>query len=192
MIIGVSGKTGTGKSHVVKYLKKKIGFKVIDTDKIKYQIIDTTPKIIEELVRTFGKRILHPNKKINRIKLNSVIYKDPLALNAFHQIINASISKQVVTILREQEDNYIIDSSFPHLLKLANLFDVSVLVTTSKRAQIKRMSKFYSSDILNNMWKFQKDTRNYDYVIENQTTITDLRNDVDELIKEMFKSNQTK
>ena len=69
MIIGVSGKTGTGKSHVVKYLKKKLGFAVIDEDKIRFDLIDTNARLRNELAKTFGKKILHPNGKLNRLKI---------------------------------------------------------------------------------------------------------------------------
>lgn len=186
MIIGISGKVGSGKSHVAKFLKKKLKFSIISEDKIVNEIIETE-KIKNELVQQFGKRILHPNSRINKQVLQKRLSKDDNNVRAYYQILTPAIGREIRRILRENEDNYIIDVSSPERYKLSSYFDVSVLVTAPKTLSFKR-SKFaipYKNFV--NIWQWQKDTKKYDFIIENKTSISDLKHDIEDLIIEMFK-----
>ena len=115
------------------------------------------------------------------------IYRDNIRFDTFHRIVTPLVGKRVRELMRTDENNYIIDTTFPLKLKVASMFNVSVLVTTSKRVGYRRLWQKYPKKTIDNMWRLQKDVRNYDFVIENKSSIADLRADVDELISEMFK-----
>jgi len=66
MIIGLTGGIASGKSTVSKYLAEK-GFKVYDADKIAKDISEK--KLVqEEIILTFGNKILDENRNILSIR----------------------------------------------------------------------------------------------------------------------------
>ena len=67
MIIGLTGGIASGKSTVSKYLAEK-GFKVYDADKIAKDISEKK-SVQEEIILTFGNKILDKNGNIDRKKL---------------------------------------------------------------------------------------------------------------------------
>lgn len=186
MIIGISGKIGSGKSHVAKFLKKKLKFAIISEDKIITQLYENE-KIKTELVKSFGKRILHPNQKINREVLHKKYSRDENTVKTFYSIIIPTVSKEMKKIIRENEDNYIIDVSSPERYKITSAFDVSVVVTAPKALSFKRSKFKIPYKNFANIWIWQKDTKKYDFIIENKTSINDLKRDIEDLIIEMFK-----
>jgi dephospho-CoA kinase len=186
MIIGISGKIGSGKSHVAKFLKKRLKFAIIREDKIINQILETE-KIKSELVKSFGKRILHPNSRINRQVLLKKYSRDETTVRTFYQIVMPTVGREIRRTLRENEDNYIIDVSAPERYKLGTYFNVSVLVTAPKALSFKRSKFEIPYKNFANIWQWQKDTKKYDFIIENKTSITDLKTDIEDLIVEMFK-----
>ena len=80
MIIGLTGGIASGKSTVSKYLVEK-GFKVYDADKIAKGISEKK-SVQEEIISTFGNKILDRNGNIDRKKLKEIVFenKDKLEL----------------------------------------------------------------------------------------------------------------
>ncbi|MBD3363544.1 dephospho-CoA kinase [Candidatus Dojkabacteria bacterium] len=189
MIIGISGKIGTGKSHVVKYLKRKLKFEVIDAEKIKHELIEE-PNIKEKLLDKLGMKILHPNGTIHRKKLTLRCAKDTNKLKYLSENLDLLIGEKIKQIVKDDDDNYIIESTQPDKQSITSLFDVSVLITTSKRIAYTRLLRKYPKKVIDNLWRWQKNTRAYDYIIENKTSIKDLKDDINELISEMFKNQK--
>lgn len=70
MIIGLTGGIASGKSTVSKYLAEK-GFNIYDADKIAKDISEKS--VQEEIILTFGNKILDENRNIDRkIKRDSL------------------------------------------------------------------------------------------------------------------------
>ncbi len=68
LTIGLTGKTGAGKSTVASYLKEK-GCYIIDGDVIARQITEKDSEILPVLQKTFGEDILDKNGELIRKKL---------------------------------------------------------------------------------------------------------------------------
>lgn len=66
-IIGITGKSGSGKTTFASSLSKKIKCKHIDIDKIGHQAL-LQPDIVDKLCNTFGNEILDEKGKIDRKK----------------------------------------------------------------------------------------------------------------------------
>lgn len=186
MIIGITGKTGTGKSHVSKFLKRKLKFAYIDADKIKLQLLKN--KVIKDkILQTFGKKdILHKNGTIDIYKLEKIITKDLIRMNVFSDYIDKEVGKEIMKFVDENENNYIIESTDALRQGIAHKFDITVLIVSPKIKVFKRLIKRYSRRSVENLWKWQKDIKSFDFVIENKTSINDLKNDVSLLVQEML------
>jgi len=73
-IIGVTGKSGTGKSTFSEMLSKKYKNSIrVDVDKIGHAALKQ-PEIIEELTENFGDAILNNNGNIDRKKLGNLVF----------------------------------------------------------------------------------------------------------------------
>ncbi|MCA9385915.1 dephospho-CoA kinase [Candidatus Dojkabacteria bacterium] len=191
MIIGVTGKIGTGKSHVAKFLKRKLKFQILDADKIKFDIIENSD-LHNTIVSTFGARVLHPNGTIDRNKLMITTGKDPLHLKILGEYVNKKIGDEIRSILKSEDDNFIIESTDPQRQNLTSLFNVSVLVVTNKRIGYQRLLRKYPKDVVDAVWQYQKDVKNYDYVIDNSGSIRELRNDINQLVHDMLHEQNAK
>lgn len=73
LVLGLTGKTGAGKSTVSALLKEK-GCFVIDADKVASEILEKGSPVIEKLTQAFGEDI---------VKYNGEIDKKLLAMRAF-------------------------------------------------------------------------------------------------------------
>jgi dephospho-CoA kinase len=187
MIIGISGKPGTGKSHVVKFLRRQMRFAVISSDKIRKEVLKD-PKLQADLVTTFGRKILHKTGTIEYSRLLFQAGKDTLRLKVMSEYIDKRIGEKIKQEIEANPNNYIIESGNAIAEGITDIFDISVLVSTPKRLAIVRLIKKIPLNIIDNMWRAQKDPKDYDYIIDNRTSIQDLKKDVEELVTEMLKS----
>ena len=69
-IIGITGKSGSGKTTFASLLSKKLECNHIDIDKIGHQAL-LQPEIIYKICNTFGNEILDEKAEIDRKKLGN-------------------------------------------------------------------------------------------------------------------------
>ncbi len=74
-IIGLTGGIGAGKSTVTERLTK-LGYKVIDADKIAREIVLPGEKTLLELEEAFGSEIIFDDGTLNRKKLADIVFSD--------------------------------------------------------------------------------------------------------------------
>ena len=73
MIIGLTGPTGSGKSEISKYLKKK-GFLVIDSDEIVRNLYVDCCECIDAVDRCFNGVV--ENNIVNKKKLSKIVFNN--------------------------------------------------------------------------------------------------------------------
>ena len=75
-IIGITGKSGSGKSTIAKMINEIIPNScVIDVDKIGHEAL-RNPKILKNLLKKFGDQILDDIGNIDRKKLGAIVFKE--------------------------------------------------------------------------------------------------------------------
>lgn len=74
-LIGITGKTGSGKSTIGKLLLDKLNGKYIDIDKIGHNATSDS-SITKKLIQEFGDCILDNNKNIDRKKLGNIVFSN--------------------------------------------------------------------------------------------------------------------
>ena len=75
MIIGLTGKTGAGKSLIASIFEKH-EFKVIDADVIARQVASKGSTCLKELENEFGSKILNSDKTLNRTALAKIAFEN--------------------------------------------------------------------------------------------------------------------
>ena len=75
-IIGLTGGTGSGKTTVSNYLRKK-GFEIIDFDLTTRELEEPGEPALKEIVETFGPEALLPDGTMNRKYVGRIVFSDP-------------------------------------------------------------------------------------------------------------------
>ena len=98
IVIGLTGGIGTGKSEVARILKE-IGAYIIDADKLGHSAYLQHSDIWEEEVKEFGNGVLLPDNEIDRKKLGSIVFNDPVQLAKLNEIMHPRMGKMVANLI---------------------------------------------------------------------------------------------
>ncbi len=193
-LVGLTGKTGAGKSTVSDYLKQK-GAYIIDGDIIAREILEINKSLLPKLCEAFGWDILeNDGNSLNRKALARKAFSTPentaLLNSIMHPAINAEIKKRVEKAFFEY-NTVIVDAAAIIESGFANECDILLVVHAPEDVRKERIIKrdnLTEADALVRI-KGQKDDSFYlkkaSYVISNFGD-NDFRKQVDSLTKELF------
>jgi dephospho-CoA kinase len=148
MIIGITGRVGSGKSEAVKILQTKFQFELIDLDIIGHQLL-TNQAIQQKLVSTFG--------TADRQQLSTIVFNSPEKLQKLNQITHPEIHKIVVdTIKTSKEKHKIITGALLEEINLTKLCDKIILIWASDQDSQKMLDEKFTK-----ISKFQRNYKEY-------------------------------
>ena len=98
IVIGLTGGIGTGKSEVARILEE-IGAYIIDADRLGHSAYLPHSEIWEEVVKEFGDGVLLPDEEIDRKKLGSIVFNDPVQLAKLNEIMHPRMGKMVENLI---------------------------------------------------------------------------------------------
>lgn len=99
-VIGITGGSGCGKSHICKGLEK-YGLAVIDCDKIAKEVVEPGMPCLSELTEFFGNEILD-GKALNRKKLAEIAFSSPDKLSMLNQITHKYILESIYNRIEKE------------------------------------------------------------------------------------------
>ncbi len=145
-IIGITGGIATGKSTFCNLLSK-LGFLVIDSDKIARDVVEIGSEGLKNVVDYFGDDILKEDGSLDRNKLGDLIFNDEKKRIALNNILHPLITKKIKKLI---DDNISIEKvifiDIPLLLEVrSNLekngldFDQVWLIYSKESTQVKRL-----------------------------------------------------
>lgn len=141
-LIGLTGKTGAGKSTVSKILKEHGAF-IIDGDAVSREVLKTSPELEERLKKAFGDDI-YEGKTLNRALLAKRAFSSKesteLLNSIFHPVINGYISALAKKAFLKY-DTVVVDAA---ALIESGFFvrcDMLVTVTAPKEIRLERIMK---------------------------------------------------
>ena len=91
--VGLTGGIGCGKSTVANMMRE-LGCQVFDADQIARQVVEPGQPAYDAIVREFGREILLPNGGLDRAKIASVVFADPVRLARLNAIIHPRVLAQ--------------------------------------------------------------------------------------------------
>ena len=115
LLIGISGKTGSGKNYVASLLEKR-GFRSLDLDLVAHSVLDTLSDTIEQKL---GPGLLIDGK-INRKELGRLVFSDEKLLRVLENITYPEIEKETRKWLTEDPD-------IPAVIHAVNLYKTSLV-----------------------------------------------------------------
>lgn len=164
MIIGVSGKSGSGKSSVSKYIANELKYTLLDLDLISKNIRISYKA---DIVGLIDEDILEGNE-IDSKKLGKILFSDSKLMNKYNEFVYAKLKEE---ILKYEGENVVIDSIFLPIMDVFEKIDVKILVKCddSKR-KIRVMKRDNISEeyfLLREKNALEYNDNQFDYIVDN-------------------------
>lgn len=187
MTIGITGGIASGKSYVCSEIKK-LGYPLIDCDKINRDFQQIGMPIYNEIVKHFGESFLNEDKTINKTKLGKLIFSD----DDKREFLNSISHPIIISEMKRQIEEYdgLIFMEIPLLFetKLEYLCDKIICVFVDEKTQIDRLMardgieyEYTINKITSQMpLSLKKDKSNY--IIDSSTGFDDTKKQIDEII----------
>ena len=196
IVIGLTGSIGSGKSEVSKMLGQ-LGAPIIDADRIGHQTYLPGSSAWHQLVEVFGEDIVKMSGEIDRKKLGTIVFEDPMALEALNRIMHP-IMQQVV---KDNIEKYRKEMVELVVLEAALLIEAGwhtlvdeVWITSSSKTEILRRLRnnrgMTNSEVRNRMKSQMGSSIKEQYatvIIDNSGTIDELRSQVQEIWSKRIK-----
>ena len=106
MIIGICGKSGSGKSTISNYLKEELRAIHCDIDKVGHNAL-INEKVKKELIKNYGNDILNGNN-IDRKKLGEIVFNSRLEMKKLSDITWKYMQIEIDKFLIDNHDKLII------------------------------------------------------------------------------------
>lgn len=191
MKTGLTGGMGVGKSSAAKAFKK-LGVHIFDADKEAKKLLNTSVIIQNDLMAEFGSDILNNSGKIDREKLAKVSFQDEYHQMNLNSIIHPHIFEKIDKAFdkissKNKASFFMVDGALIYESGLDTHLDYIIVVTAKLSIRMERAIKkgnLTREDILRRIdlqWPCETKVRLADFVIHNNTTEKDLKEQVKEI-----------
>lgn len=141
IVLGITGKTASGKSTIGKYIKKQIGDTLfIDVDKVAKDIYCKNQNVRRELVECFGENVCSLDGTVNYKLLAEKVFSSKKELARLNNLMFGLIEQEIQKIIKANIDKrcIIIDAAILFGSNLYKLCDCIIWV----KAGIERRNNF--------------------------------------------------
>ena len=196
--VGLTGGIATGKSMTFDHWQQA-GAVGIDADVLAHQALTPKTPTWDEVVRTFGSKILNKDGMVNRPKLGEIVFADEQKREALNRIIHPAVEKMWTEDMRKLEREgtaKITVVAIPLLYEVAaeTQFDCVVVVGCSEPTQLVRLaqkglSKAQARARIHAQWPLQMKMDRADFVIWNDGLVAMLHQQAETIwanIKESY------
>lgn len=139
MIIGITGKSGTGKSYLSEIIAEKLDMIHIDIDKISHEVL-TFPETKEFLKAEFGESVFDDGI-VNRKKIGAIVFNNKTKLNKLNDFCQKLIEKKLDEIISNSQKSIILDYALLPRLKQFNSCDLKILLHSDFETRFIRVAK---------------------------------------------------
>lgn len=196
-VIVITGSIGTGKSAAVEILKK-MGFSVLDSDKIVHEGYNKGTELYSKVVDFFGKEILNEDGTINRTILGSIVFNDTEKLDFLNNLVHAYVREELMKGVESSSEQVIfldipliletIDKNDSYSLKYDEVWLVYVSEETQRnRLQIRALKEGKNPEdvlkIISKQIPIEKKVAMADEIIDNEGTLQELEENIKKLLK---------
>ncbi len=184
IVIGLTGGPGTGKTLAAKYLSER-GAVILSGDEAGKRAVEEHPAVFRNLVRAFGKKILHADGTLDRRQLGSIVFASPEDHKKLNQIVHPTLLKILKSDLNKFRKSrkprlVVIDAALIYEWAIANWCDYILVVTARRDLRLKRLSaqgltRRQAEDRISSQIPDREKAALADYVIENNSSKSQLR-----------------
>lgn len=189
MVIGLTGQSGAGKTTICEQLLVNDCY-ILNCDKLAHLVLNSS-KCLEKLIEEFSVNILDADKNLNRKALSAIVFGDKEKLDRLNKITHPIILEEIEIKINENKIlNEIIILDAPTLFEsgVDKLCDKIIGVISNTENLLNRIMSRDNIDLdtaknrLANQHDIAFFKENCDYIIENNSDISDLKEQLDKII----------
>jgi len=192
-VIGLYGGAGSGKSEAARYLREKYGAYIIKADDIGHRLYRKNRPGYKAVVRLCGKKILDDNGQIDRSRLSQMLFTDNQLLMRVNECIHPMVyarTRQLVSDYSQKHKRGLVFFEAALLPdRPLDFIDENWYIHSDRSERSVRMyvTRNYSQEKISALISNQPSDAEYrlycDTVIENNGTIKELEDNIDEALK---------
>ena len=194
-LLGVTGGIASGKSTVA-HMLEELGAPVIDTDVLAREVVEPGKPAFRAIVDYFGKQVLQGDGALDRRKISGIVFKDiekrRKLEGLIHPRITEVVSSRLDAILKKDPDA-IIQVVVPLLIETnqQQRYHRILVVYVPEQIQIQRLAKRdnitreAAANILKAQLSIDEKVAHADFVIHNDKTMEETREQVRDLWKRL-------
>jgi len=187
-IVGVSGYLGSGKSTALSFLSKH-GFFCIDADKIVHELYEPGKDGWRKIKDFFGEEFLIKGEGgVNRLKLGRAVFNNAPKLRILEKIIHPLVFNEIKKMLGKSDSDMVAIEAIKFDCKKSGVCpDKMIWIDAPPELAYKRFSKErdVSFEEYKNIAGFQEKPDRIDFVVNNDGTISQLKEKIDKLAKKL-------
>jgi len=184
MYLGLTGGIGSGKSTAARMFAD-LGAIVIDADAIAKEVLEPGQVGYELVINNFGEEILDSSGNIDRVILAGKVFENSTKLKELEEIVHPAVANKVAQIRESLPASSTIIYDTPLLIEksLQHQFDQVIVVLASDTLRTQRLLArgLAQNDIIARMDNQATDQQRREianYVIDNSSTLVELREEV--------------
>ena len=169
MIIGITGRSGSGKSYLSEHLAKSLDLIHVDIDKISHEVL-SFEETKDFLLKEFGATVFE-NNSVNRKALGKIVFSNAEKLEKLNRFCQVEMERKIDEIISRSKKPIILDYALLCGLKQFELCDIKILL----KADIElRYSRAKSKENITKEYFISRDSSlpdlkesNFDFVFDN-------------------------
>lgn len=160
-VIGITGKSGSGKSTFANRLSEQLRCDCINIDKIGHKATSDA-QIAKKLCDVFGNEILGEDNKIERKKLGNIVFSNQEKMDILTDITWGYMQKVLDQILEEkaEEKAILLEWALLPISKYWQMCDTKILIQAEDEV---RKSKVMQRDHISETYFLKRDASGIDY-----------------------------
>jgi len=192
-VIGLTGNLATGKSIILKLLKKK-GAKVFDVDRKIHSYYQNKKSPVYKKVKTSFPECLGKSG-ISRKKLGSIVFYNKDKLKKLEKIVHPVVTKDLLNWVKKAKSEkgkiYIAEVPLLFEKRLTRYFDRIILIVVKKEVLIERIIKKYGlskNKVLSRLSLYRpirEKIKGSNFIVDNSLNFRRLKKEVDLLWKKI-------
>lgn len=193
--VGLTGGIGSGKTTVSNFILE-YGIPVYNSDSQGKKLMNTNLELINDIVNIFGESVYN-NGILNTNLLSSIVFSDPEKIKQLNNLVHPKVAEDFKQWVGKNNNQPILVKEAAILIESGAYLDMDkiILVISKKSNRINRVSKRDNSDLesiekrINFQLTDDEKIKYADYIIENNSSLDDLKNEVLRVINEIKKVN---
>ena len=191
--VGLTGGIGSGKTTVSNFLLE-YGIPVYNSDSQGKKLMNTNLELINDIVNIFGESVYN-NGILNTNLLSSIVFSDPEKIKQLNNLVHPKVAEDFNQWVGKNNNQPILIKEAAILIESGAYLNMDkiILVISKKSNRIKRVSKRDNSDFesiekrINFQLTDDEKIQYADYIIENNSSLDDLKNEVLRVINKINK-----
>lgn len=185
ILVAITGKAGSGKSTVLNEFKEK-GFDTLSSDLIVMDLYSKA-EVIDLINKRFNTKF---TDRVDKNVLRELVLNDSKKKKELERIIHPLVKKEIISwVKKSKSDIKVVEVPLLYESKMENLFDYIIATNSNKSAELlKSRDGTIAKKIaeINKSNQYEQYKNKVDFVINNNSTLNDLKIETDEIISRLI------